>query len=463
MKKLLAALLVVVMVFTVSIPKQQASADALTVAMVSSGVLAIAKASGLNFVFSSADTQSVKDVIENRVNSFLAGRSLSEVFGDEVFRIVAGKLIIPAAAVTGITSLLADLVSKYNLQENASSPTVISVGMINGQAVYPYRAQSYPLEYPLTPFTANGMPSVDISISQDGSGKDLYTFTYYNVAGEAYGTESSSGYSVRNPKGYLITTGNGNNNLYLLAIFELYAKYVGWTTGIRNKLLPNSESYTAVGLSGQIPGTYDPPEGLNDLQSWEGTVTNAPDTNLDQLMEDIFDQSASGTLDVSGEVVDTPAEPQVSPVPTAAPGDIIGGLDTISGQLEGIDNTLTGVQEGVGEAVGQLEGINEGIGSISEALEVPTTSEANQLKLPDLRTLFPFCIPFDLYNIISAFSVEPQAPHVQIPFNIPRIGLEYTFDLDFSSFNSVAQVCRTMEFIAFAIGLAILTSKVIRW
>lgn len=78
-----------------------------------------------------------------------------------------------------------------------------------------------------------------------------------------------------------------------------------------------------------------------------------------------------------------------------------------------------------------------------------------------LEDVFPFCIPFDLYRFFSVLSAAPEAPSFDFPFVIPGL-IDYTFHVDLSEFNTVAQVMRTMELLGFCIGLALLTRNIIR-
>ena len=460
MKRFLAVLLAVVVVFSAVLPRQTAKADGgLTVAALSSAAYAIASASGMDFSFIGYNGEGVGQWMQNKINSWLGGHSIAEKFGSEVMRLAVGKLVIPSAIVRGVVDFLSDLRSDIGVSSDMEEARTLVTREVYGLPVHPFMGNDYVNESWYLPYYSKkaDIPEGQPGIVRQKSGQLVY-YTWYKadhtqLTSENWPTSSvdyspSVGWFLMEQKTYSDTKVSMRAGL-------------GGSTYPKTLTITDAD-ITAGKISAIVPGSYSPPEGLNDLQTWEGTVANAPDTNLEDLLQDILNQSASGTLDVVGEVVGNPADSESTPAPTAAPGDIIGGLDVISDQLEGIDSTLTGVQEGVGEAVGQLEGIGEGVGSISEALQVPTTSEAPSFKF-DLTTLFPFCIPFDIYRFVTMFSASPVAPHVQIPFNIPAVNLQYTFDLDFSSFDSVASVLRSVELIAFCVGLAILTSKVIRW
>lgn len=84
-----------------------------------------------------------------------------------------------------------------------------------------------------------------------------------------------------------------------------------------------------------------------------------------------------------------------------------------------------------------------------------------KVKLVDI---FPFCIPYDIYRFLNCLQADPVAPC----FDIPIIGKnsfgleEYTYTLDLSQFDSVAKILRTMELLAFCVGLAFVTNNLIK-
>lgn len=80
----------------------------------------------------------------------------------------------------------------------------------------------------------------------------------------------------------------------------------------------------------------------------------------------------------------------------------------------------------------------------------------------DLRTLFPFCIPFDLIDCIRLFNSEPVTPKVELPIHFPIVNVDYTFTIDLKDFDGVAKICRSMFLILFIIGLVLATRPLIR-
>lgn len=81
----------------------------------------------------------------------------------------------------------------------------------------------------------------------------------------------------------------------------------------------------------------------------------------------------------------------------------------------------------------------------------------------DWRLVFPFCIPFDLIDLYKVLVAEPKAPYWEIPLKVESIGFEYTFIIDFEQFETLAEIFRLCETIAFILGLALITGKVIKW
>lgn len=80
-----------------------------------------------------------------------------------------------------------------------------------------------------------------------------------------------------------------------------------------------------------------------------------------------------------------------------------------------------------------------------------------------LGDVFPFCIPFDLYHMVTLFVAEPEAPHAKWEFNLPFAAGTYKVEWDLQEWDEVAALCRKMELILFCVGLAVVTYKLIKW
>lgn len=80
-----------------------------------------------------------------------------------------------------------------------------------------------------------------------------------------------------------------------------------------------------------------------------------------------------------------------------------------------------------------------------------------------LKDLFPFCIPFDLYDLFDCLDAEPQAP--RFVFDCSFLGEQYKdlkLTLDLKDFEEVAEICRNLELLTFCIALVVITRNLIR-
>lgn len=84
------------------------------------------------------------------------------------------------------------------------------------------------------------------------------------------------------------------------------------------------------------------------------------------------------------------------------------------------------------------------------------SQEVDDYQVTGLTSVFPFCIPFDIYSFFECLAAEPVAPSIEWRFYVPGI-CDETIELDLSQFNTVAQIVRTMELLAFIVGLAFVT------
>ena len=202
-----------------------------------------------------------------------------------------------------------------------------------------------------------------------------------------------------------------------------------------------------IGLTGDTPLTEEQQQQIADTaQNIEDSVKdvtqNITDTITQQRTETSYDiQEQTQTL--------TDGQTQIK--------------DAIQDQTQTLTDTQTEIKDAIQDQTKEIEETKD---AIKDATQVPTDFEPQKHPLP--RGVFPFCIPFDLHDIIVALDAAPVTPEVHIPFRVPTImginfGLDYTFDLDLHDFDGLAQVLRTLEFIAFGVGLLFVTGKVIKW
>ena len=99
---------------------------------------------------------------------------------------------------------------------------------------------------------------------------------------------------------------------------------------------------------------------------------------------------------------------------------------------------------------------------IPEEIEFESNSEENKRLF---RLVFPFCIPFDIIDLVQLLNAEPEAPYFELPIQFDVLGsvVDYTFVLDFAEFEILAKVIRVFAMLFYLYGLMVLTSKVIKW
>lgn len=99
-------------------------------------------------------------------------------------------------------------------------------------------------------------------------------------------------------------------------------------------------------------------------------------------------------------------------------------------------------------------------GEGTDTVDWPTSSDLSLPKL--IITKFPFCIPFDIANMIGLLEAEPKAPVFKMPLKIGTVvNEEITLDLD--QFSDVIRIIRWGELILFVAGLALVTRNYIKW
>ncbi|WP_411338356.1 hypothetical protein [Ruminococcus gauvreauii] len=89
----------------------------------------------------------------------------------------------------------------------------------------------------------------------------------------------------------------------------------------------------------------------------------------------------------------------------------------------------------------------------------------NDAYTADLKTLFPFCIPFDLVHAFQLLDAEPQAPVFTIPFHIEfrgKVLADEKWTIDFKDYESVVKIFRILETLGFCVALILATRSLIK-
>jgi len=264
-----------------------------------------------------------------------------------------------------------------------------------------------------------------------GAVRKTQTMVYYQRDGQ-----SSLG------NGYY-PAGMSSKQNYSCVVIECYAYYVtntagSWTnkddTKIGTRIYNSNAIYDKYTLGGQYANR-------------KAIAQNSAITTALQNGEDIPITADSvvtnGTLDRTKDVVIT--IPATRPIPAQDVED----LPRVQDELGVLPMPLT---QDVAQTLTDLQ-----------AQSVATFGNTGEYAL-DLRNYFPFCLPFDIGNLLACFVAEPHAPSFewQFPTGYDAQSHEFTmqtFTIDLSMWDSVAYWLRKGELALFIVGLAAVTRQ----
>lgn len=120
-----------------------------------------------------------------------------------------------------------------------------------------------------------------------------------------------------------------------------------------------------------------------------------------------------------------------------------------------------GVQDAVEGMQSTAEGIEDNTATIARNLAPATYGNAADYQL-DLTSLFPFCIPRDIYTAIGLLVAEPEAPSIDWDMPLPN-GSTYHIEYDLSDWDGIASLLRHLELLLYGVGLMMATKSIIKW
>ena len=124
-------------------------------------------------------------------------------------------------------------------------------------------------------------------------------------------------------------------------------------------------------------------------------------------------------------------------------------------------------------ALGVLQGLLDGLGGILG--DIVIDPEVNIKKSFDdfsnaykdtgavemLKKKFPFSIPWDMAFLVAFLSAPPEAPRFEFPLVFERLGINEVIVLDFSDFEVVSKISRTLLTLIYLIALMKFTTNII--
>ena len=221
----------------------------------------------------------------------------------------------------------------------------------------------------------------------------------------------------------------------------------------------DSSSTSALNSNGQIIWT-----NFRSTDTYlEGGIHSALDVSLGQVFDPSveiavgYDAWAGNAIAVPGTQLgsDSNDDVLVYPIGLGQTWEETRGLsqtDAWSGTSTYVDTSATTVpitgSLGDTQASTFIDSLVDAIASIF----IPSQSlESYGLSLTEF---FPFCIPFDIYEFLSALAAEPEAPVFEWVIPVPQMDKNFSVRVDLSAWNDVAALFRKLELLAFIIGLA---------
>lgn len=375
----------------------------------------------------------------------------SNINWDEVFSYDAsGELIceLDVSVTDGITALLNEMTQALG----ASSPTSVDFDINTGNilsntsfSIGGISATYFDSEYHGYVWMDENNYSWNVSISPktyvtrdysrgDGGGRVLLVSAYnypYSSKFQSIGTNKYS-------------RGQFANGLYYTYYYNLSATQMilKYSTGGNN--LNSTRAYFANAVI-DMPINDPDVNGYGNYESMDYTI--APDIGVEELKypQDVvsdYPNVESIPYVVTGiPALDNPAIPGTVPL-----------VDVIPSILEGAgSNTLTA---DITDDTTDIPDNPDDPGGGGGSGDIPLVGVG-------LDSIFPFCIPFDIYHFFEALAADPVAPHFEWRMYVDGL-VDYTFTIDLEQFNTVAQILRTMELLAFCVGLAFVTRSLIR-
>lgn len=221
--------------------------------------------------------------------------------------------------------------------------------------------------------------------------------------------------------------------------------------------ISNAQLYYAV-INSSTQSYLNNPNSSNWQINIENPVYYTPDEISQALSGTLVDLVTQEAISVNtGQVIPPSEDGNYNP----GDGAILDvGAQWGEGYIDITDNTIPDAfeDENVGDATITYEDeevVEEQVEE-SQSNAQPVSQEANDYQVTGLASVFPFCIPFDIYAFFECLAAEPVAPSFSWRFYIPGI-CDEQITIDLQEFDSAAMILRTMELLLFIVGLAFVT------
>lgn len=144
--------------------------------------------------------------------------------------------------------------------------------------------------------------------------------------------------------------------------------------------------------------------------------------------------------------------------PKTSIDELLGGQTTLPGSYP-ISNPSTGIGGSSGSGTGNPDPPSPTPTPLPEPGAVPSVPGTDDLQWYER---FPFCIPWDIYDGVSALKAETKVPKWRIPFEIKRLGIKEGVTIDLSEYEGLRTICNWFLRVLFALGLVMISRPIIK-
>lgn len=183
------------------------------------------------------------------------------------------------------------------------------------------------------------------------------------------------------------------------------------------------------------------------------TETNSWLSKIYEKVAQIFDKiskTASGVTDTAFDKIQETLDEILKQIKKIKHWTI---ADTLIDGVTGLSDMITDWITLIGDL---LEDVDGGAETTVAAIS-STMDDATKL----LKTKFPFCIPWDVYFLVTFLAHEPETPVFNLPIRVPSAGIDECIEVDMSDFSGISTISRTLLTLIYCYGLLNLTMKVI--
>lgn len=214
-----------------------------------------------------------------------------------------------------------------------------------------------------------------------------------------------------------------------------YDQYIDDLRGLISEAGSNLTEADIEKLTAQVLGKLDENNGLTE----EGNKINS--YWFEKIYKELvaIDEMVSEKLDSIIEYIKDIKN-------WTAADTIIDGVDAVA-DIAGFIKDLLSDAEGVADTA---------LGTLLDALDGGTSL---------LSKKFPFSLPWDMMFFVTLLASDPEVPHFEIPidFSISAldINIHYDFVVDFTDFQYLSDICRTILSMTYCVGLIKLTPGIV--